>query len=84
MRPRGRTAGSSLFHQHLMHFDPQADSTSFAVDFTCLDCRRDICRIVRREPECVRRCLACEAAYVRQVSDRLLAQVRGDELASES
>jgi hypothetical protein len=59
-----------------MLFDPEANATLFAVDFTCLDCGLDICRIVRREPDSVRRCLVCEAAYVRQVSDRLLAQLR--------
>jgi hypothetical protein len=36
--------------------DPKLCATTFAVDFTCVDCERDVVRVVRREPDLVRRC----------------------------
>jgi hypothetical protein len=59
-------------------FDPKHSATIFTVDFTCVDCKRDVARVVRREPDLERRCSPCEAEFVRQASDRLLSQVWGD------
>jgi hypothetical protein len=57
--------------------DPKLCATTFAVDFTCVDCEPDVLRVVRREPDLVRRCSPCEAEFVRQTSDRLLTHVWG-------
>src|SRR5262245_54615646 len=50
---------------------------AFAVACVCCDCGRRFERLVRREPENVRRCLSCDAQFVRRISGRLLNEVFG-------
>ena len=62
-----------------MRFNPESGRAHFIVAFTCVGCTRSFSRFVRHDPESVRRCLMCESAYVREVSERLLDQVRGGD-----
>jgi hypothetical protein len=61
-----------------MFVDPEELKPRFTVAFSCCECGGDFCRVVRHDPESVRRCLRCDAANVRDVSERLLAEVRDD------
>ena len=51
---------------------PLAGRGLWQVLFTCRDCRVDVMRFVRDDPDEAVRCFGCESSHVHCVSDRLL------------